>query len=289
MDLRSLRFFLAVAREKSFVRAAQTLHHTQPNVTRTVKALEDELGGPLFVRSSRGVTLTPRGEVLVKRAAEIVDLVSQTEQDVRGCGRVSGLTGDIRIAAGETAHMPRFLAAVQRTRAKHPGIRFHFHSANGEEVARRVDLGLADLGLVFEPFNLTPYAHRTLPWTENWGVIVPQNHPFASQCTVSAEDLRSVPIIVSAQMLEKNAFTAWLGCDPLSLQLACTYNLIGTALQMASQGMGALIGFEGLSTYTPHPKFLPFAPLLTASVYLIAKHGDAPKHVAAFLEELDDL
>ncbi|MDY6010923.1 MAG: LysR substrate-binding domain-containing protein [Duodenibacillus sp.] len=142
---------------------------------------------------------------------------------------------------------------------------------------------------VFEPFNLTPYAHRTLPWTENWGVIVPQNPPFASQCAVNAQDLRRVPIIVSAQMLEKNAFTAWLGCDPLSLQMACTYNLIGTALQMASQGIGALIGFEGLSTYVPHLKFLPFNPPLTASVYLIAKHGDAPKHVKAFLDELDGL
>lgn len=289
MDLRSLRFFLAVAREKSFLRAAQTLHHTQPNVTRTVKALEEELGGPLFVRSSKGVTLTPRGEVLVKRASEIVDMVSQTEQEVRRCDRASGLTGDIRIAAGETAHMPRFLSAVQRTRAKHPGIRFHFHSANGEEVARRVDLGLADLGLVFEPFNLTPYAHHTLPWTENWGVIVPQNHMFASQCTVTAEDLRRVPIIVSSQMLENNALTAWLGTDPMVLQIAGTYNLIGTALQMASQGMGALIGFEGLSSYVPHLKFLLFDPPLTAAVHLIAKHGDAPKHVAAFLDEVENL
>ena len=272
MDLRSLRFFLAVAREKSFMGAAEALHHTQPNITRTIKALEEELGSALFIRSARGVTLTAKGESLLKRASEIMDLLDQTHRELTRCVD-DGVTGDVHLAAGETIHMDKVAAVMNRVREASPGIHFHVYSANGEEVARRVDLGLADLGLVFEPFNVTPYAHRRLPWDEKWGVLVPTAHPLSARDGVRPEDLQGERLIVSSQMWTNRMFDGWYGSGMDQLDVVATYNLVSTARQMMEAGMGVVLTFEGVVRNPDNLSFVPLDPPLHASPYLIHKRG----------------
>ena len=87
MDIRVLRYFLAVAREQSFSQAAERLYLSQPTLSRQLKELEDELGKQLFVRGNKGVTLTEEGMMLRKRAEEIIELVDKTEEEVRAAGR----------------------------------------------------------------------------------------------------------------------------------------------------------------------------------------------------------
>lgn len=290
MDLRSLRFFLAVAREKSFMGAAQALHHTQPNITRTIKALEDELGGPLFVRSARGAAMTPRGEALFKRASEILEMVEQTHRELSRPEEGEGVTGDVHLAAGETGHMDKIAAVMTRVLEANPGIRFHVHSANGEEVARRVDLGLCDLGLVFEPFNVTPYVHRRLPWEEKWGVLVRNDHPLASRAGVTAGDLVRHRLIVSSQMWENHVFEGWHGLGSDKLDIAASYNLVTTARQLMEAGAGVVLTFEGLVQPLENQRFVPLTPPLHAAPYLIRRRG-APvvAPVRVFLEALNAL
>ncbi len=290
MDMREIRFFLAIAREKSFVRAAQVLNHTQPNLTRTIKALEEKLGGALFLRSTKGVTLTAKGEAFLRRAVEIAELVDITQQEVCLLEDDCDMCGDIRIAAGETIHMNKLVRYMQKTRCKYPGIHFHVHSANGEDVARRVDLGLADLGLVFEPFDVTPYIHRRLPWDEHWGIAVRADHELAQKQHIVAADLQNLPLIVSAQMWEKNAFDDWYGKDIDKLNIVATYNLIGTAKQMIEEDLGIVLTFAGLLRDSPHLKFIPLFPKLDASPYLIRKSNcRTAAHVQVFLDELQEM
>lgn len=290
MDLRALRFFLAVAREKSFVRAAEVLHHTQPNITRTIKALEEELGGNLFIRSTKGVQLTPKGEALLKRATEITDLVEQTRRELSRTEDAIGITGDVYLAAGETIHMDKIASVMARVQTAHPGIHFHIHSANGEETARRIDLGLADLGLVFEPFNLTPYAHRRLPWEEEWGVLVPTNHPFTTKSGITADDLRHERLIVSSQMWNNRVFEGWFGIGVDTLEVVASYNLIYSARQMMEAGLGIVLTFNGVVRTPENLRFIPLKPALHAAPYLIRKRGASVSlPVSVFLEALNEL
>ena len=100
MDIRVLKYFLAVAREQSFSVAAERLYLSQPTLSRQIKELEDELGTQLLIRSSKGVTLTEEGLILRARAEEIKELLDKTEQEVRKSGeQVSGM---VYIGAGET-------------------------------------------------------------------------------------------------------------------------------------------------------------------------------------------
>ena len=100
MELRVLRYFLAVAREGSMTGASRTLHVTQPTLSRQLQDLEDELGRQLFIRGSHSLTLTAEGMLLRKRAEEILEMVHKTESEFSSMGET--IAGDIYIGGGET-------------------------------------------------------------------------------------------------------------------------------------------------------------------------------------------
>ena len=111
MELRVLRYFLAVAREENISAAADYLHLTQPTLSRQLMDLEEELGKKLFIRGNRKITLTEDGVLLRKRANEILDLVEKTESEFRSVDEV--IAGDIHIGGGETEAM-RLVARTAR-------------------------------------------------------------------------------------------------------------------------------------------------------------------------------
>lgn len=121
MELRVLRYFLAVAREETISGAAESLHVTQPTLSRQLMELEEQLGKKLFIRGSRRVTLTDEGAFLRKRAQEIVDLTDRTEADFKASDEIVG--GDVYIGGGETDAMRIIAQVVGRTRRDYPHIR----------------------------------------------------------------------------------------------------------------------------------------------------------------------
>ena len=100
MDIRVLKYFLAVAREESITRAAETLNMTQPPLSRQLKDLEHEIGKQLFIRGSKKVTLTDDGVLLRKRAEEIVTLMEKTKKELSSSDET--ISGDVYIGSGET-------------------------------------------------------------------------------------------------------------------------------------------------------------------------------------------
>lgn len=107
MELRVLEYFLAVARKESISKAAESLHLSQPTLSRQIRDLEEELGKQLLIRGNRRVTLTDEGRLLQKRAEEIVSLVNKTEKELSLSDEI--IAGDVYIGAGETENM-RYLA-----------------------------------------------------------------------------------------------------------------------------------------------------------------------------------
>ncbi len=136
MELRVLRYFLAVAREQNITRAAEALHVTQPTLSKQLMDLEEELGQKLFVRGKRKVTLTEAGEFLRRRAQEIAELADKTEEAFR---KTDGeISGDIWIACGETEGMRILVRTMKKLHERFPDVRFHLYSGNDADVADRM-------------------------------------------------------------------------------------------------------------------------------------------------------
>lgn len=149
MELRVLQYFLAIAREQSIVRAAESLHLSQPTLSTQIKNMEEELGKQLLIRGTKGsrkVTLTEEGMILRKRAEEILDLVQKTENEVTCTNNI--VMGDIYIGTGETDGIRILAKAAKSLQVSCPGIHYHISSGNSTFVMERLDKGLLDFGIV---------------------------------------------------------------------------------------------------------------------------------------------
>ena len=140
MELRVLKYFLTVAREGSITGAANSLHLTQPTLSRQLQDLEKELGQKLLIRGKYKVSLTPEGMILRKRAQEIVEMVEKTEAEFSSLKNT--LSGDIYIGCGETDSMKYIAQIIKEIQNNYPEIKFHIHSGNAEDVTEKLDRGL---------------------------------------------------------------------------------------------------------------------------------------------------
>lgn len=249
MEIRVLRYFLAVAREGNMTAAAGALHVTQPTLSRQLAELEEELGVRLFERKSHGMALTPDGMRLRERAGEIIGLLEKTRAEF--AAPEQPLAGDVHIGCGETREMHHLAHAMQRTQQQWPGIRFHIHSGNFDDVTARLDEGLLDFCLLIEPADLSRYDSMRLPGKDVWGVITPRSSPLAALAHVTRADLRGQPLILSRQAMRRsaapNALADWFGEDFERLHIAATYNLAYNAALMARCGLGHVVGLDGLA------------------------------------------
>ena len=118
MELRVLEYFLAVAREESITGAAQSLHLSQPTLSRQLKDLEEELGKQLMIRGSRKIILTEEGMILRKRAEEILNLVEKTETEITLSNQITA--GDVYIGAGETEAVHFLTQAARKMQKEYP-------------------------------------------------------------------------------------------------------------------------------------------------------------------------
>lgn len=270
MDVRVLRYFLAVAREENFSRAAEFLNVTQPTLSRQLMELEDELGARLFVRGKRGTSLTEEGMFLRRRAEEIVELVSKTEAEFSAPSNM--VSGEIRIGGGETDGIRVIAKAAGSFRKDYPAVRFSVFSGDGESVTEALDKGLLDFGVLVE---LAPdkYESARLPVSDVWGVLTPADGPLAAKKSVKPEDLSCLPLIFSRQSLRGGEFSEWFGSAYGGLNVAAVYNLVYNASIMVEEGMGHALCLDKLVNVTGKSPlcFRPLEPGLEANLYLVWK------------------
>lgn len=291
MEIRVLRYFLAIAREETITGAANLLHVTQPTLSRQIKDLEDELGKTLLVRGSHRVTLTPEGMLLRKRAEEIIALVDKAEEEF--ASMKGTLSGDIYIGGGETDAMNIIAAVCHRLQASHPDIHYHLYSGNAEDVTERLDKGLLDFGLLIQPTDLTKYNYLSIPAKDRWGVLMKKDCPLAKKEEIHVQDLAPLPLIFSRQAMrrqtEKNELIEWFGKEWDQLHIVTTFNLIYNAAVMAKQGMGYVISLDKLTdTSESSPLcFRPLAPTLESGLDIVWKKYQVFSPAAElFLKEL---
>lgn len=268
MELRVLRYFLAVAREENITKAAALLHLTQPTLSRQLMQLEEELGVKLFRRSQYRIILTDEGMLLRRRAQELVDLADKTVQDL-ACQQAE-LSGEISIGAGETRSMTFLSRAIVTFRALHPKVTFRIFSANADDVKERLDLGLLDMGLLTEPVDVGRYAFRRIEEKDRWGILVRADSPLAHQTSVTPRDLAGIPLLLSGREIVQRELANWFGDQWDTLEIAATYNLMLNAANMVRCGVGAALGFD-LDVAFRDLTFLPLSPKVETGTVLVWK------------------
>lgn len=287
MELRTLRYFLAVAREENITRAAEQLHLTQPNLSRQLKELEEELGTTLFLRGGRKITLTEEGVILRKRAEEMAELEEKTRTEITSA--VENITGDLWIGCAETDAMRLLIRAMKALREAHPDIRIHLISGNAEIVKERLERGLLDFGVFIEPGDLRKYDFIRLPIVDIWGLLMRKDSPLAEKKSIAPKDLRGLPLICSHQDLVRNELSGWMGGDYDRLDLVATYSLVYNASLMVEEGLGYALSLDKIIPTTEDRPlcFRPLEPRLEAGISIAwKKYQVFSKAAGLFLKQL---
>lgn len=275
MEIRVLRYFMAIAREGSITNAANFLHVTQPTLSRQIRDLEDELGQKLFIRGSHNMTLTVEGMILRKRAEEILSMVDKTEAEFNSME--STVSGDIYIGGGETEAIKLVAQIAKDLRTSYPGIHYHLYSGNSEDVTERLDKGLLDFGILIQPADISKYDYINIPARDTWGVIMRRDSPLAAKEAIRKEDLMNVPLICSRQAISKdrtnNEFTDWFGEDFKRLDIVTTFNLVYNAAIMVEAGLGYAVTIDKIANTTESSSlcFRPLEPRLYSGLNIIWK------------------
>ena len=208
MELRHIRYFIAVAENMSISRAAQELLIAQPPLSRQIRDLEDELGADLFERTPQGLRITPEGNAFLQYARQIMDLAERSRIHVFEMAK--GIQGTIDIASVE-GHAPRLIAKwIAAFREGRPNVQYSIRNGSTDDVIYRVTQGLSDLGVITEPLNADGVFSVPV-YREPWTAMIPASDPLAKLPgdTVSVSALRDKDLIIPSRESRLQEILDW--------------------------------------------------------------------------------
>ncbi|MCH0566252.1 MULTISPECIES: LysR family transcriptional regulator [unclassified Streptomyces] len=188
MDLRLLRYFVAVAEERHFGRAAARLHMTQPPLTRAIQRLEADLGAPLLVRSASGVTLTAAGSTLYDEARTLLAQADHARARVTAAAKVASLTIGTLGDSIERTHVGAGTSLATAFRRHHPGVKVRVLEADLGDPTGGLRAGLVDVAVTRAPFDDTGITSRAIR-SEPVGVVLRTDDPLAERELLYLADL----------------------------------------------------------------------------------------------------
>ncbi len=209
LELRTLRYFLAAAQEGNITRAADILHLTQPTLSRQIMELERELGVTLMLRGKNGLSLTDDGIFFRQRAQEIVELADRLEKNF--AERQGAVSGMVAIGAAEAAGSQTLAKLIKAFSDKYPAVQFTLYNETADRIKDRLDKGLADLGLLLEPIDVTKYDYVRLARQDTWGLLVRDDHPLTAKASLTADDVAPYPLILPLRENIRVEILHWLG------------------------------------------------------------------------------
>ena len=270
MELRVLRYFLAVAQKRNITKAAQELLISQPTLSKQLADLEDELGVQLFIRGHRQITLTDEGEYLQTRAREITQLAEQTALNIKGQEVISGT---ISIGAGESIAMERIMRVLSEIIKDYSDVKVRLISGNADEMETALQHGSIDFAVLMANRSLDNYHHLQIPESDRWGLVMRKDDSLANKAEISPEDLADLPLLMSVQAIEEHRFQSWWGNLDRKMNIIGTYSLVFNAQLMVAQGSAYLVTFDHLINNANNSQltFRPLAPALTETTNVIWK------------------
>ena len=289
MEIRTLRYFLAVAREENMTRAAETLHVTQPTLSKQLKSLEDELGKKLFTRHSFSIRLTDEGVLLRNRAEDLVSMADKIEKEFIFLDDIT--EGDIYFGLAESYQITLLAREINAFKKKYPGLRYHITSGDTEQVAGKLDKGILDFAVLAELPDSSKYESLVFPESDIWGVVMPADSPLAKKKAIRVDDLIGLPLFCSGQGWEKD-IPGWAKDKMDKLHLEGSFKLSYNASLFAKEHLGYLLTFDKLVDTSQESGlvFRPLTPKLKTSLYLIWKRYQTFSPIAEkFLEQMREV
>lgn len=270
MELRVLRYFLAVAQKRNITKAAQELLISQPTLSKQLADLEDELGVQLFIRGHRQITLTDEGEYLQTRAREITQLAEQTALNIKGQEVISGT---ISIGAGESIAMERIMRVLSEIIKDYSDVKVRLISGNADEIETALQHGSIDFAVLMANRSLDNYHHLQIPESDRWGLVMRKDDSLANKAEITPEDLADLPLLMSEQAIGEHRFQSWWGNLDRKMNIIGTYSLVFNAQLMVAQGSTYLVTFDHLINNANNSQltFRPLAPALTETTNVIWK------------------
>lgn len=270
MEIRTLRYFLAAAREENMTRAAETLHVTQPTLSKALKALEEELGKKLFTRHSFSIRLTDEGVLLRNRAEDLVSMADRIEREFLSLDDITG--GDLYFGLAESFQIRYLARAIHSFKQTYPGLRYHITSGDTEQVLEKLDKGLLDFVVLVETPDAGKYESLVFPEADVWGLVMPEDDPLAEKKAIRVDDLIGLPLFCSEQSWEKD-IPRWAGEKMSGLHLEGSFRLSYNASIFAREHLGYVLTFDRLLDTSPGSglAFRPLDPRLETKLYLVWK------------------
>ena len=265
MELRVLNYFLAIAREENFTKAAKQLHVTQPTLSRQIADLEQELGVKLFIRSNHNIILTEDGMILKRRAQEILSLADKTKRDF--LQKDEALSGTISIGSGEFRSTEYLAKIIAEFRKKYPNVTYEIYSGNANNIRDYIERGFLDMGLMSEPVDMRKYNFVNMPVKEQWGVFAPSDSSLAEKESIRPEDLAGMSVVTATGDFNQSRIGKWLGDYKDRVDIAAAANLPYNEAVLAKENIGVMLSISLNCTYE-NLRFIPLQPVLEISTVL---------------------
>lgn len=288
MDLKVLKAFLTVCKTGNITKAAEEIYVSQPALSRQIQDLEEELGCKLLNRHTRSLSLTESGYLFQLRAQEILELSAQAKRELSQQGE---LGGTIVLGVVESSVMEYLSKKIKKFREKHPRIRFHIHSAAGDELRRKIDSDKLDLAVLIEPVEIAKYKSVPLETKERWGLVVREDSVEEERLAFSKKEAASLELILPSRDIVIEEICEWLGVSEKDLKIVALHNLLSNATAMVQNGLGSSLCIEGSFTNRGCPglRFVPIEPEMISGHVLIRKKNKSLSKIAEqfweFLEE----
>ncbi|MDQ6422022.1 LysR family transcriptional regulator [Paenibacillus sp. LHD-117] len=296
MELRQLRYFLAIANEGQVTRAAQVLNMAQPPLSQSLKSLEDELGVILFERNGRRMLPTQAGELLRTRAETIIHLVNETAQEMKELHE--GVSGVLRIGSARSCS-PFLPARIQQFRRAYPRMKFRLWEGDPNGLTQRIEKREIDLGLIRLPletdYDPGMFTIRKLKEEPFVAVLPPEWDPDPSAIGIRLSDLSDKPFILLQSEKSTGTYDIVTGaCEALGFtpNVVCECSSISSILAMVREGLGVTVLHEASVADQPHSlhiKRLTDAPIQSEVALIHLKDRILPRSVQLFIETFQDM
>lgn len=288
MELRVLHYFLTVAKEQSFTKAAEQLHITQPTLSRQISGLEEELETVLFNRNGRNITLTDEGLLLKRRALEIIDLEDKIVDEFKENEDVAD--GVITIGCGEFAAVETLAKIIEGYKRKYPMVQIALHTGTADNVLEMMNKGLIDIGLFLEPTNTENLDYIRIKDSDWWVVGMRPDDSLAEKEYIIKEDLLNLPLILPERYSVQSELANWFGKDFEKLNIAFTSNLGTNAGVMAINGLGYPVSIRGAAKYWRSDLIVQkklYPEMKSSTVIAWRRNIPYSKAIKLFIEEIN--
>ena len=289
MELRHLHYFLAVAEELHFARAAERLHIDQSPLSRAVKELEEELGARLFVRTTRNTQLTRAGRLFLEHVPRVFAAIEQARDSVRSAA--SGFQGQLRIALSDGITPSRLPALLAQCREDAPEVEVRLCEVPLAQQIKGLQDDLYDAGFSMaedagDGIVLTP------AWEDELMVAVPARHPVLAFKEIPLEEVLRYPLVLGDPAVcegharQVDRFLRKLEHEPLIAQRVATFDvmmtLVSAGLALGLAGAAHITSFRELGVVA---RRLAGRPLMLTT-YLLRRDGEPSEMLTRFIERM---